>query len=201
MSLMGSEISISRWNFAGTSSENEPKQGSRKIGVLVVTDPPQKILTFFSSLYQCWLNCQKIFFGGNPWPVNNVRLFTQNCILAKMSPKLYIFAFFHAPRWGYTKKYILSFSIFSYQRPCPKDLKIVCILCAQSALLIAHESNFIAKMTDYGRNLGFTNTDYNFSCFTRGSPKNYIFSFTSFMYRRHCPKDLLIVCAVCELHT
>ena len=100
----GSSLWVWWQSFSDVSSENEPKQGSRKIEVLVVTDPPQKIITFFSSLYQCWLNCQKIFFGGNPWPVNNVRLFTQNCILAKMSPKLYIFAFFMLQERG-TPKY------------------------------------------------------------------------------------------------
>ena len=112
--------------------------------------PTPENYNIFSSLYQYWLNCHKIFFGGNPWPVNNVCLFTQNCILAKMSPKLYIFAFFMLQEEEYTKKNVFSFSIFSYPRPCPKDLKIVCILCAQRALLNAHESNFIAKMTDYG---------------------------------------------------
>ena len=63
------------------------------------------------------------------------------------------FAYLHfscSRRRIHTKK-ILSFSIFSYQRPCPKDLKIVCILCAQRALLSAHESNCITQMTDYGQ--------------------------------------------------
>ena len=76
----------------------------------MVTDPPQKMLTFFSGLYQCGLNCQKIFCGGNPWPVNNVRHFAQNCILAKMSPKFYIFAFFMLQEGGTPKNIFVLFS-------------------------------------------------------------------------------------------
>ena len=150
----GFGISIFRSNFrrfTWNSSENEPKQGVTKNWSFSGHGPtPENSNIFFSGLYQCWLNCQKIFSGGNPWPVNNVRLFTQNCILVKMSQKLYIFIFFSWSRMGVHQQKMFSFSTFSYHRPYPKDLKIVYILCAQRALLSAHESNFIAKMTDYG---------------------------------------------------
>ena len=42
------------------------KQGSLKSWFFWVMDSPQKIITFFSIWYQCWLNCQQIFFDDNP---------------------------------------------------------------------------------------------------------------------------------------
>ena len=42
------------------------KTGVTKNVVFGVIGPTPKMLIFFSSLYQCWLNCLKIFFGVTP---------------------------------------------------------------------------------------------------------------------------------------
>ena len=92
--VMGSVLVI-----FGDRSKKCPNHGSRKNRVLVVTDPPPKILIFFSSLYQCGLNCQKIFFAGNPWSVNNVRHFAKNRFSSKFMPQLHIFCTFLHFSW------------------------------------------------------------------------------------------------------
>ena len=70
------------------SSKKCPKHESRKNQVLVITDPSHKIIIFFSILYQCWLNSQKIFFACNPWFVNNVRHFAKTWFWSKFMPQL-----------------------------------------------------------------------------------------------------------------
>ena len=81
----------------GHSGLRQPKLTKSRVtknGVLVVMDPPRKIITFFSSLYQCWLNCQKIFFAGNPQSLNNVRHFAKNCFWSKFRPQPHVLVFF-----------------------------------------------------------------------------------------------------------
>ena len=65
-----------KWNFSGHG-------------------PTPKIRTcFFFSLYQCWLNCLKMFFGGNPRSLNNVRHFAKICFWSKFRPQLHVLLFF-----------------------------------------------------------------------------------------------------------
>ena len=47
-----------------------------------------------STWYQCWLNCQKIFFGGNPWSMNNVQHFTKIWFWSKFMSQLHEFTYF-----------------------------------------------------------------------------------------------------------
>ena len=75
--------------FWVATAEIGQNRGQEKNWVLVVMDSPRKILIFFSSWYQCWLNCQKIFSAGNPQSVNNVRHFA---LCLKFRPQLREFA-------------------------------------------------------------------------------------------------------------
>ena len=60
----GSPLWVWWRSFLGVPTENEAKQGSRKIGVLVVTDPPQKILTFFFGFVSMWVKLSENIFWG-----------------------------------------------------------------------------------------------------------------------------------------
>ena len=53
-------------HFRVVPPKQDKNMGHEKVDFLVSRTHPQNYNVFFSSLYQCWLNCQKIFFVGNP---------------------------------------------------------------------------------------------------------------------------------------
>ena len=46
---------------------------------------PTRTFLSFPELYQCWLNCQKTFFMGNPWLLDNVRHFAKKIVQMEAS--------------------------------------------------------------------------------------------------------------------